>query len=317
MAALSISTWVPIIKENFSEGRQPQDSAIQAVAKLWQMASSQHDIPRLANADVNAGDTLTDETALADIIAMYSALFNGKVPLSEAEVEDSPADAVESWVSEWMTSANIAYDNASIGVSAARSATATDKKPYTSIYKAIITTDNSGAVSYTANDNLTQTGSAGLTYAKLNTSLGLVENTKFWTPQTGVVLMHPGLLQKVRGILDTSGRPIFVESTGGFGGGTAGYPGGPVERPTLFGYPVFLTHGAAISGSYSTNPTGNKLLVFANRQRLIYGNRVAPESRFIDANINPSALQHIVQARARRGFVLTVPNAASVLEENL
>lgn len=306
MAATSLSTWVPVLKESFAVGREVQDSAVVATARLRNMESNQVDVPRFANADVGVGDTLTDDTNLADTASMFSQLFNGKFLVSEAEYEDSPADAVEAYVAEWLNSFNMAYDNASIGVTAARSGTASAKAPYTSIYKAVRTADTGTA--YTADANYTATGTGGLTYANLNAALGKVEGTKFWTPNSGVVYIHPALRDDIRGLLGSNNQPIFVESS-------SGYPGGGV-RPVynLFGYPAYFTFGANTSSSFAMTEAGKPLIVFVNRQKLVHGNRIAPESRFINANLNTSALQHTIQARARKGFVLTVPNAASVLE---
>lgn len=311
MAATDIATWVPVDVEALAAGRDLQQSAIFNVARRRNMTTKQVDVPRFANADVNGGSTLTDETHAADAVSMYDYLYNGKFVVDEAEFEDSPADAVEQYVSEWMNSFHMKFDNACIGVTAARSATESTKRPYTSIYKAVTTNDNSGAVSYTANSNLTQTGTGGLTYSNMNSALGKAENTEFWSPDSGVVIIHPGLLQSIRGVLDSSNRPIFVESSAGMAGG------GVRPQYSLFGYPAVFSYGSKTSSSYDMAETGNKLIVFVNKQYLVRGDRVAPQSRFIDANINTSSLQHVVQTRARQGFVLTIPHAASVLEVNV
>src|SRR5262249_8396828 len=158
--------------------------------------------------------------------------------------EDSPADVVQAVTYEWLNSLHIAYDNACIGTSAARSGTASNFTPYTSIYYAVRHNDTN--VGYTAdtNYNAATIGTSG--YSNLNTTLGKVENTKFFDMQNGIVLMHPALKSRIRGILDSQNRPIFVESTGGF-------PGGGV-RPqyTLFGYPVAWSFGciATTSGGF-------------------------------------------------------------------
>jgi len=319
MAAIGITNWVPIEKSLGVEGRELQQSAIaKAAMRRRSYRGVQVDVPRLTNATVGGGSTLTADTSTTDVVSMYDYLYNGLGTFDEAQVEDSRNDAIDAWVQEWYNSNNIAYDNASIGVTGTRSATASAYRPYTSIYKAIRTDDNSGAVSYTADTNLTQTGTGGLTYANLVSSLGKVQSTQFWLPSTGALLIHPGLQDEILSLLDNDGRPIFVESSNGGAGGTAhapGLPGSNGRAGTIFGYPVYWTHGAITSPDFRTQ-TGNKLAVWVNRNRLVYGVNVEPESRFIPARINPSALEHNVQARARRGFVLTVPNAASVLEVN-
>lgn len=313
MAATSISTWVPVAKESLVSGKDVWDSAIYLAARQRPTRTAQTDVPRLVEADVNGGDTLTDDTNSADVVSMYDYLYNGKRVVSEAEFEDAPANALDAAATAWLMKFNKSYDNASIGVTAARSATASAKQPYTSIYKAVITNDNSGAISYTANTNLVQSATAGgVTYADLSNGLAKVEANEFWDPMTGVVIMHPGLMGTLRTIVDGGSRYVFQESTSGDVGGHASNPNDVGYR--LFGLPVLFSHGAKTSSSFAMTETGNKLIVFVNKQYIVRGDHTPVESRFIPAAINPSALQHIMQFRARQGFVLTNPFAAAVVE---
>jgi hypothetical protein len=306
VAARNFSAWVPIDQDSVPEGREVQRSAVVATANRRVMTTNTTEVPRFLNADVGGGSQLTEDTNDGDDVVMYSYQYNGKATIDQAESEDTVADEVEAYSYEWLNSANIAYDNASIGVSAARSATVGDFRPYDSIYRRI-TTNDTGA-GYTANTNLTTViASAGLTYTNLSSALGKVEKTKFWTPTNGVALLHPALLQTLRGVLDENGRPILVELAG-----AGNSPG--MWRGTLMGYPAELTHGAQVSQSFKMTVVDEYLIAFVNRRYMRWGDRVAPQTRFIDASLNRDALEHTVQTRARRGFVLTVPQAASVLE---
>jgi len=313
VAARDFSTWQPIYWDDQVVGRQFQPSAIMENAgRTIQMRSLQYDVPRYADATVGGGSSLTENTANGDVQPIYDWQFNGKSTLDEAQLEDSPADTLSAVSYEWLNSLHIAYDNACIGVTGARSTTVSNYRPYNSIYYAL--TQGDTTTGYTANANLVQSTLSTSGYANLNSALGKVENTKFWDMQNGICLMHPSLRQRLRGIVDTQGRPIFVESS-------AGFPGGGV-RPqySLFGVEVAWTFGAiTTSGGYLGNTAGTSvswhpLVVFANKRHLVRGERILPQAQFINANININALEHTVQQRARLGFCLTVPNAASILE---
>lgn len=309
MAARDFSAWQPIIWDNQVINREVQESAIYATAREMPMVSNTYEIPRFTNAMVGGGSQLTEDTNNGDTIAMYSYQYNGKETLDEAQMEDSPADEVQAVTFEWLNSFHMSYDNACLGVSAARSGTATNYQPYNSVYYAVTHAD--ADVGYVANTNYVKTGSGGLTYDFANTALGLVENTKFWNPTNGVAYIHSSLKKAIRGIKDGQGRPIFVESATGFPGG------GTTPRYELFGVPAYFTFGAQVSNdftSFQNGVAGNPLIVFANRRHVVRGPRIEPQAQFINANINIGALEHTVQFRARQGFCATVPQAYAVLE---
>lgn len=308
MAARTFSSWVPVDVANFSEGRIVIPSIAARIGTPYPVSTLQTDVPRWTNADVGGGSALTEDTNNGDAVSMWVYQYNGKATFDQAMAEDAAADAIEAWTAEWYKSVNISYDNASFGVSGARSATVSDFRPYNSVYKVVRTTDNTGSVNYTADTNWAATGSGGLTYANLNAAKGRVEATQFWTDETGVCVMHPALKDDLRGILDTNGRPIFVESSAGMAAGATRMP------DTLFNIPVEYSFGAQRSSSFKMPESGNKLIEFINRQYLRLGNRIPAQTRFIDAAINRDALEHTVQGRARLGTCLTVPFAASVLE---
>lgn len=306
MAARNFSAWVPIDQDSVPEGREVQRSAIVATANRKVMTTNTTEVPRYLNADVGGGSQLTEDTNDGDDVTLYSYQFNGKATLDQAESEDTVADEVEAFSYEWLNSFNISYDNASIGVSAARSGTVGDFRPYDSIYKRVKTNDTGAG--YTADTNYgLVVASAGLTYPNLSTALGKVEKTKFWSMDNGVALVHPALVQTLRSVLDLNNRPILVELAG-----SAERPG--MWSGTLMGYPARLTFGAQVSNNFKMTAASNYLIAFVNRRYMRHGDRVAPQTRFIDASLNRDALEHTIQTRARKGFVLTIPQAASVLE---
>lgn len=306
MAARNFSAWVPIDQDTIPDGREVQTSAIVATATRRPMTTNTVEVPRYLNADVGGGSQLTEDTNDGDDVTMYAYQYNGKATLDQAESEDTLPDEVAAFSYEWLNSFNVAYDNASIGVSAARSSTVGDFRPYDSIYRRVRASDTGAG--YTADTNYALiVASAGLQYDDLSTGLGKVEKTKFWAPGNGVVYTHPALLKTFRGIKDGQDRPILVELSG-----SENAPG--LWRGTLMGYPARLTHGAQVSNNFKMTAASNYLIAFASRRFLRHGDRIEPQTRFIDAALNRDALEHTIQTRARKGFVLTIPQAASVIE---
>lgn len=283
---------------------QPQASAVEALAQNVEMGTETMEIARLLGADVNGGSQLTEDTNDGDKTTLYSYLFNGKVTLDEAVTEDAWVSAVEGYNFNWMNTFNVSYDNAALGVTGARSATAGDFRPYNSLIYALTNAD--AAANYTANQNVTSITAAALVadsdgYDALSDVLGKVEDTDFGDTSQLVVIAHRSLRNSLRKVKDDGGSPIFQ------------ILGSNVDDERLFGYPVRWTAGAVESTSFKRSVTGAKLLYVVNQGAIRHGRRIDPQARFIPAGINTDALEHTLQYRARKGFCVTVPNAASVL----
>lgn len=305
MAARNFSAWVPIDQDSVPDQRVVQVSAIQAAATPRQMNTNVVEVPRFLGADVGGGSQLTEDTHDGDDVPMYAYQFNGKATFDQAESEDTVADEAEAYAYEWLNSFHISYDNASLGVSAARSSTVGDFRPYDSIYYRVRNNDNGAG--YTADTNFSLVVASAWGYNSMSQGLGKVERGQFWTPSSGYAIAHPALRQALREVKDDNQRPILVEL-----GNNTGIPGW--IGPTLMGYPLLWSHGARVSSTFKMTVTRNYLITFVNGRYARWGNRIMPQTRFIDASLNRDALEHTVQTRARRGFVLTIPQAASVLE---
>jgi HK97 family phage major capsid protein len=115
-----------------------------------------------------------------------------------------------------------------------------------------------------------------------------------------VIIAHPKFKMALRNLKDASGDRVVADP---FGAGV----------PTIFGHEVRFSYGAATSATYTDNPSGNPLLVVANKSNLILGVRSGPESQVSD---QPQwATDHIeLKMRARRGFVLASADSARVVE---
>lgn len=304
MAARDITDWIPIEYDPQLVTAQPQASAVEALAAPVQMGSETMEVARLLGADVNGGSQLTEDTHDGDKVTLYSYLFNGKVTLDEAETEDAFVSAVEGYNFNWLNTFNVSYDNAALGVTGDRSATASDFRPYKSLIYTLTNSDASAG--YTANANVSSISASALVadsagYDALSDVLGDVEDSDFGDTSQLVVIAHRSLRNALRKIKDDGGSPIFQVS------------GSNVDDETLFGYPVRWTAGAVESTTFKRTSTGAKLLFVTNRGAIRHGRRIDPQSRFIPAGINTDALEHTLQYRARKGFTVTVPQAAAAL----
>ncbi len=297
MAVRDFADWVPMTYDPNVVMRGVQTSAVERVAHRVTMTADAQERPRLLGADVNSGSQLVEDTNDGSKVTLYSHLFNGKHSLDEAQTEDTYASEIDSINRQWLSELNVAYDQAALAVTGGRSTTASDKRPYNSLLHVLLNNDSDAA--YTGGANVT---TAALTYDNASATLGQLENSDFGNETDLVVIAHRSLRQSMRGIKDNNNNPIFQSADA------------VVHFDSIFGLPIEWTAGGVVSGSYASRPTANKkLFAVVNRNFITFGDRIAPQARFIPAAINPNALEHTLQHRARRGFVLTVPQAAAAL----
>jgi hypothetical protein len=200
------------------------------------------------------------------------------------------------------------FDNATLATSAAQNGTTI---LYDSVYRRVRTADAN--VGYTADANYVS-GSA--TYANLSNTLAKIEDS-IWFQDDGLFVGASPVFKSVfRNIVDTNGRPIFIPN----GGGTQDAP-----RDLLFNIPVNWTMGARVSGTNTSAPTGNPVLIVGQRDLLIKG--LAKLNPTI-ASSNPGfAVQRanngvgfltdeaLMKAAMRRAFAVGAPNAFAVFEK--
>lgn len=295
--ARDITDWLPIEYDPSLTSEQVQPSAINQVAVAKTMGSATMEMPRLLGAEIGGGSTLLEDTTDGSKVTMYSYQYNNKVTLDEADTEDSYVDAINGYNAQFLNKLSVIHDNACLGVSGTRSATATDYRPYTSLLKVLRTNDTDAG--YVADANVI---SGALTYDNLSNVLGKVEDSDFGDPSQLVIVAHRGLRNNLRKVKDDEGRPIFQSADA------------QVHDDSVFGLRIVWTAGAVESVNFRSISSSNpKLLFVANRNTLINGKRVEPQARFIPAGINTTALEHTLQHRARKGFAVTVPQAAAVL----
>lgn len=269
------------------------NSAVERFARREAMASRTKTVPRfVADAPevVAEGVTIPEATATLDEITLtarkYAKIFN----VSEEDLNDNLVDVLTTYKREWASRFARKYDNACLGVSTAQAGT--DAAPYTSLYRLIGMAQNP--------TNLITTGGA-LTYAKLNDALGIAEDSSKFDAANTVWMAHPKMLKEVRGMVKGNNDLVLPDPL-------AGTPG------SLFGYPLVVSYGAAVSASASDAPAGNPLLIVGNRQMLINGIRGGVESVVSrDAEFAKDGV--LLKTRVRRGFAVADADAFAIIEK--
>jgi len=305
MARNTLEAWLPEEKSSEVITRIASTSAVEAVARAMPMNSDTKSFPRTAGMDVEIvpkGSAYGEDDSLNDEITLKARKFGKVVRIAEEDIDDSIADVLAVKKVDWASSYARIFDNATLAVTAAENG---NTVPFTSVYKALSTTN--AATAYTAGDNIIKTGAGvAVTYDDLSELVGLVEVGDYFDETKTVVIAHPGFKKSFRELRDSAGKPIF-------GDGNAA-----TDKPdTLFGYPVKWTNGARTSAVATSKPTGSRILVVANSEFLFKGIRSGPESVVIDGKGGASALtdETLLKIRARRGFGLANENAAAILEE--
>lgn len=306
----TLEAWIPEEFDSQVIMRVNQISGVEALGSPVPMNSETRSVPRSAGIGVTLvakGGTYGEDQSVNDAVILSAQKFGMAVRIAEEDIDDSIADVIATKQKDWATSYGKMFDNACLAVSAAPGTGV----PFSSVY--YVLSNNDSNTGYQANANLTQTGSAGTTYATLSQSLGNVERGNYFDISEMVCLAHPAYRNLLRNIKDTNQRPIFQESTAGFpGGGMAASP------DTIFGIPIHWSLGAMTSATATPTPTGSPLIVWANRNYLIVGRRSGPESVFIDGRNGLSALtdESILKMRARRAFAVGHPQAFAIHEDN-
>ena len=307
MARETFEDWIPI--ENGDKAIQAlnRGSATERLARNEAMATDTKWVPRsgvFAISNVAKGASYTETTGVNDYVELIARKAGGVVRIAEEDLVDSPVDTINTKKVDAARSMGYYFDNATLATSAAANGTTV---PYDSVLKAVRTTDTN--VSYTADANYVA-GSA--TYANLSSTLGKVEDNIWFDEAQLAVIASPAFKAVFRNIVDTNGRPIFQEGAN------------PTED-RLFGYIVNWTVAARVSATATQSPTGNPLLIIANRDLLIKGNaKLSPQI----ATPNPGfAIQRardgvgfttdeaLMKAAMRRGFKVGAANAFAVFEK--
>lgn len=286
MALVNYENWVPVETGSDVLVRVSQASAIEQAARGEAMATDIKEVPAsggfLMAVGAKGSVLAEDDTAAAKVILNARKIRAG-VRVAEEDVRDSVANIINVKTAEWATSYAKFLDNAALGTTGAMNGTTV---PFESAYK--VASDAS---------RVTQTAGA-VTYDGLSTVLAAYEDGDYFDNDRTVVIASPAFRAAFRGVKDDQGMPVFVQ-------GVSGTP------DSLFGYSVVWTTGAKTSATASQSPDGNPLLVVANSDFLIRGDRSNPEFRLDYQELTD---EHVLQGRARKAFAVGDADALSVLE---
>lgn len=303
-ARQSFDTWVPEEYGSDVIQRVNQMSAIEALARREPMGTDTRHVPRSGGASVAAvakGASYAEDTATNDDVLLSAVKFGTAIRIAAEELVDAPENIIAVKQRDWATSYAKYLDNACLATSGASNG---GTIPFTSLYKALRTTDS--ATSYTADANYFSTSAAAPTYTELSNVVGAVETGDYWDDGSMRVIAHPAWRNNLRGILDSQNRPIFIQTT-------------DATPDTLFGLPVRWSLGAKThpGGTATSSPTGKPLLFVVNLQLLILGIRSGPESAMAGADTGAAFLtdEALLKMRSRRGWAVGHEGAAAVLED--
>jgi len=305
MARMTFEDWIPEEYDGKVIQKVQQTSVIESEANEYPMSTDTRHIPRSAGVDVNGvakGAAYGEDEGVNDEVLLKAKKAGRAIRIADEDLQDSHIGIIEQKRVEWASSWAKYLDNAALGVTAAESGVTV---PYTSVYRAVRTTD--AEVGYQADTNYIATAAgAGVSYDNLSALLGLAETGDFWDESKALVIAHPSLKEALRGVKDDNGTPIFVR----------GQQGDSRTPDTLFGYRIRYSHGAKTSSVATHTPDGNPLVIIVNRDFLALGKRSGPESKVAGPDSGAAFLtdEALLKMRARRAFVLTHPAAAAVLE---
>jgi HK97 family phage major capsid protein len=286
-----------------------QMSAVEAHGSPVNMRTQTRSTPRSGGVNaglVSKGGAYNEDTSSNDDVILSAQKFGTAIRIAEEDMEDSLANIIDVKASDWATSYAKTFDNACLAVTAAK---ATSGCKFDSLY--YLLSQNNATTGYTANANITKTGTGGTTYDTLSLASRNVETGGYWDGSSALWIVHPGYKYKLRGIKDSQNRPIFNESSNGTAGGAQHVP------DTINGYPVFWSLGARTSPGVTGAPGGNPLAVLCIPQFMLVGRRSGPESFFIDPRTGLAALtdEAILKVRARRAFAPGIEHAFAIHED--
>lgn len=282
--------WIPEEQSSTAIQALFQNSVVEAVARRENMQSRTKAIPRFA-ADaptvVAEGAQIPEADVDLDEIILVAHKWAKILNISEEDLNDSLVDVLNTYKTEWVGRYARKFDNACLGVSAAK--TNTDVAPYTSVFNAATT---AGRVVNTA---------GALTFEDVNDALAAVETGPYFDPANTVFITHPRMLGGLRNLKDSDGNRV-VEAP------LAGTPG------SLFGYPLLVSQGAAVSTSATDAPTGDPLLIAGNSKLLVVGDRSGVESQVSDqAEFRTDEV--LLKVRTRKAFAVADPTSFTVIRK--
>jgi len=311
MARDTFEAWLPEEPGSVVIQKIVRTSAAEDFCRHEPMRSTTKSVPRSGGFTVAAiakGAAYPEATSTNDEVLLTAVKIGGASRVADEDITDSPAQIIPAKKLDAAQSYARFLDNAVFGTTAAANL---GTIPFDSVYRTVV---NGTASGYSAGDNYTKTAGA-FALSHLNTTMGKLDSSQYSSDDDLVVIAHTSFKGYLRGLLDTTGRPIYMDSV------ALGQPA------TLYGYPIHFTAGAKTTATATDSPqvangttqgtVGNPLLIIANRQQLILGDRTGFESWLASPHEpGPGMLtdEWIMQVRARKAFAVGHPGGVAVLE---
>lgn len=300
MARVNLDVWVPEEQGSTVLSTIATTSAVEALASRENMASDTKTVASVNGISVSVvakGAAYPEDVTADGELILQARKFGTIVRMADEDLKDAPANIIAQKQVEWAKAYAVQLDNAALAVTAAANGTTV---PFQSVYHKLSQAD--AGAGYTANANIVKTAGTGaaVTYDQLSSVIAKLEQGAFFGDV--VIVAHPSFKSALRGVKDTAGNPIFIDSNTGAG--------------QLFGYDIVWSRGARTSATATSAPTGNPLLVAVAKEYLLLGVRSGPESALAGADTGASFTtdEALLKVRARRAFALGNPNAAAILE---
>lgn len=312
MSAQDFSSWIAEEKGSDVLQQIMFSSVMERIGSHVPMRTNKFDVPRDGGVSVGVvakSASYSESAATNDDIVLTAVKFGSAVRIAEEDIEDTSINILDIKKKAWARQYAKMFDNATLGTTAAVGAGV----PYTSLYLSLITADTNA--SYTASANYTSAAPSAFGYTNLSNTMGLVESGNFFDDSQMCWVAHPAFKAYVRNITGltyngaasgttSNGQPVFVDGREGDG-----------LPPTILGYPVYWTQGAKTSATALSNPGGDSLLFFGNKDYLLVGDRTPVESMVAGADSGPAFLtdEALLKVRTRKGYGTGFPQAFSVL----
>lgn len=291
-------------------------SAIDALARPEPMASDTKRVRRSGDFDVAGvakGAEYGFDTNTNDYVELIAQKIGGLRKFAEEDLGGDVEGGEQALTDTERQAANamaVIFDQACLGTTAARNGTTVF---FNSVYYTLMTTNAAlpmGAYTGGANvavwDQVDVTADGKVGYDAISNFLGLYEEGPFYDEGNTVLIGSPVWKRILRNVKDGTGRPYWQDG-----------------QDNLFGYPIRWTTGARTHATSTKTPTGDPLLIVANKDLLIKGMAKLTPSM---VNANPGvAIQRaingvgftsdeaIFKAAMRRAFALGEPRGAAAL----
>lgn len=279
--------WIPEPASSEVLTKVYAESAVEATARRVTMTAPTMSVPRFESDGVSIvqeGAEIPVSEATLDEVVLKAVKWADRFAISVEDQRDALVDVFTQKKLAWANSFARELDNACLGVTAAKNGTTV---PFQSVYHAA-----------NAAGNVTATAGA-LGYEALNDLFAAIEEGDY--NGNLVVIASPAFKAALRNLKDAEGNRVVADPLAG-------------GAPTIFGHELRFSTGARTSATATDKPTGNPLLIVANRQHMILGVRDGIESQVSDLP-RWETDEVELKMRARRAFVPATGEAFHVIEK--